>query len=241
MMKKPSLGRLFLSYAEMTCLQMFFNGSVCGFICHFASRTLRTTMITKNPIFILISILLISGCTLEVKDCKDGATRCVGDSVNTCMGGEWIGYSPCTNQKCEEKDGIATCVHICEPGNTKCSGNVLLTCTEEYTWPTVSRGMECAEDESCMSMQGFAFCANPNSASTIVEILSEHDVECNGVLRMCGENNSLYTCDNDELKELEQCGSQICGQNDEGDMVCLDMHDQSMYRKYFISMQKRRL
>ncbi len=83
--------------------------------------------------------------------------------------------------------------------------------------------MECKNGETCMSVQTLAFCANPNSSSTIVEILSEHDIECNADLRLCGENNSLYTCEEGTLNEFQQCGNQICGQTADGQMACVDV------------------
>ncbi|MBQ9395064.1 MAG: hypothetical protein IJU23_06045 [Proteobacteria bacterium] len=180
-------------------------------------------MRSKHSLLILVSVLFLSGCTLEFKECKDGETRCVGDSVNLCEEGEWTKYSPCVKQKCEETDGVAACVNICEQGDTKCSGNVLLTCTEENIWPPDSQGIECKNGETCMSVQTLAFCANPNSSSTIVEILSEHDIECNADLRLCGENNSLYTCEEGTLNEFQQCGNQICGQTADGQMACVDV------------------
>lgn len=171
----------------------------------------------------LILVLVLSGCTLEVKECQNGETRCVGESINTCEDGEWSKYSPCEKKLCAEPDGIASCVNICEKGDTICSNDVLLTCTEDNMWPVVSQGTACASGEHCMSVQGFSFCANPNSSNQIVEKLLEHDIECNDALRLCGENNTLYTCENGALKELEQCGSQICGQGLDGMMACLDI------------------
>lgn len=178
-------------------------------------------MIGKKNIFILI-LVLFSGCTLEVRECKDGETRCIGSSINTCEDGEWSGYLQCDPQKCEEMESGAFCVNVCEKDETKCVGNILLTCTEENVWPSESEGTACSGEEKCMSMQGLSFCANPNSSTEIVKILMEHNVECNDELRMCGENNTLYTCENDELIELQQCGSQICEKAPDGVMACLD-------------------
>lgn len=178
----------------------------------------------KRVVLAILASLGVWGCALDdVKVCENGETRCVGDAINSCVDHNWWRYEPCNNQTCEMNEGVATCVNICETGETQCVGNVLLECNDAHMWPDVFQGTTCDIDESCMSVRDVSFCANPSNSAQIVEILVEHQIECDEDLMLCGDNNTLYTCDANELKLKQGCGSQLCDKNEQGVMACIDV------------------
>ena len=178
----------------------------------------------KRAFWLALAAIACAGCNLDdIKDCEDGQTRCVGgDTVNYCIDGNWWGYTQCHRQKCEVANGVAACVPICQPGDTQCDGNVLLECNSQAIWPDKTSGVPCGEQESCMTVQTFAFCANPNDSTQVVTILKEHNIACDENLLLCGDNNNLYSCASDELTVRQECGTQVCGKTDLGVLACIN-------------------
>ena len=168
--------------------------------------------------------VLASGCTLDnARECKDGEARCIaGDTINYCINGNWWGYTQCNLQKCAVLNGIAACVPICSPGDTRCDGSVLLECTENSVWPDRSMGIQCGAMESCISVKDFAFCANPANSHEVVTILKEHELSCDTGMLLCGDDNTLYRCASDEFTEAQKCENQICGATEDGNLACID-------------------
>ena len=178
----------------------------------------------NKAILLAVAAVMATGCNLDdVRECKDGETRCVaGDTVNYCIDGNWWGYTQCNLQKCEVVNGVAACVPVCRPGDTKCDGSVLLECTENSIWPDRASGFTCSGQDSCISVQSFAFCANPANSTEVVTILKQHDLGCNNGLQLCGDNNTLYSCAGDELSEVQKCGAQVCGVVADGSLACVN-------------------
>ena len=72
-------------------------------------------------------------------ECTPGTSRCLNESTREVCnnGGEWVTAS-CNNKACSENSGSSTssCVGVCSPFDTRCSGSDVQECSTSGTWVT---------------------------------------------------------------------------------------------------------
>ncbi|MBQ9395216.1 MAG: hypothetical protein IJU23_06825 [Proteobacteria bacterium] len=146
-------------------------------------------------------------CVEPPGKCTDGAKRCNGESLESCVGGVWTAL-PCTG-KCVENNGSFSCVEppseSCEKGATKCDDDgtkaVLWTCSDAGTWtqtdcpPSEIEGarLTCLKASSCSTV----LCPEGTLFNSEKKVCQEHNHSnaCTAGRTYCnGKTNYLYEC-----------------------------------------------
>ncbi len=130
--------------------------------------------------------------------CSTGATRCQGNSVQTCTGGQWGSTMACSSQTCVN----GSCVGVCAPGQTKCDGstNSVQTCDSSGNW---------VDSTNCTTTS--QTCVQNSSGATCTGACAPGQTDCsNNWLQTCstqGQWANATNCTTDAPPQTCTCGS----------------------------------
>jgi hypothetical protein len=147
----------------------------------------------------------VAQCVEEEIKCTQGEFKCSGTAIMECSAdGEWIEDEDCddNNQICKDDGDIVKCedvvVAVCDPDETKCSGDVVLKCNASGQWANHTVCSD--EDKECVMEDDDAVCKFPPCTLD--------DKKCSGT--------EIHKCNSSEIWEVEtDCDleSKICKDN----------------------------
>jgi hypothetical protein len=118
--------------------------------------------------------------------------------------GTWQSTSmTCPDGDCYGTEPDAYCGD-CDPGDTSCNGNELLTCNMQGLWPTAGTGMNCGATLGCYPGGGTAYCGVCTNGDEACSSGQESD--CTSGLWQSGMSCGSNSCAGD------RCG--VCANND---------------------------
>lgn len=150
-------------------------------------------------------------CVEEEEKCTPEELKCSGTKILKCNAeGEWVDEQDCADNSkiCEDNEGVVTCedivVKVCEDGETKCSGDVILNCNVDGQW---ENGENCAtSDKICVFESDTATCQVPpctpddmKCVGTEVQKCNSSEVwaveiDCNNESKICRDNGTTVEC-----------------------------------------------
>jgi formylglycine-generating enzyme required for sulfatase activity len=165
-----------------------------------------------------------AGADAPEVDCTPGATRCTGNSAQTCSADAgWTAAVACVNQSCV----AGTCTGQCAPGQAECVGNGVSLC-DAGTWSNpsacvnqtcVGSGVDAGASPMTASCQGTCgpgqtSCdgGQPLSCGTAGE-WTDHGNACTGSTPVCSAGDCLLClpgtlrCDNQQPQQCDSTGA----------------------------------
>ena len=150
-------------------------------------------------------------CVEEEEKCTSDDLKCSGTKILKCNAeGEWAEDQDCADDSkiCENNEGTVTCediiVKVCDPDETKCSGDVVLKCNADGQWENFEN---CATDDKiCVFESDVAACEFPpctpddkKCVGTEVQKCNssavwEVEVDCNNESKICKDNGTTVEC-----------------------------------------------
>ena len=168
--------------------------------------------------FVCIAAAASASCSegTDNSTCTDGAYKCVINTLNKCVDGQWQNETTCSaTQTCNETEGRCVPNSAEQPPTTdqcypdgvrQCVGNTAVRECRNKKWETVET---CNDDQTCNeSTKSCDPKTNPNPGQDTDPPAQK---ECNNGSFKC-EKLAVYECRNDHWVHVNTCvtGTEVC-------------------------------
>ncbi len=141
-----------------------------------------------------------NGGNSSTSACAEKTHQCTDTTIETCIGGKWVGDTSCTKLLCDATTG--TCM-LCPPGANRCSAFNLQACSSNGTeWATTA---QCDTSDYCDAVTNTCFTCLPSEAFCDGASLFKCNATQNGwSITDCGSPDN---CDGTEGACVPPCDS----------------------------------